>query len=170
MHVLVHLLLHLVDVVLMPCRYCDYLYGTVAVSAPLFLNVQPQADSSASPSKGSLPSLTAKGKHGKNKGSAKSKTPDKAAALVARSAHLKFTVQEVILACLLRCSLIHSTTHIPTHPPIYPRTYSPTLPITHSLLTYSLTNPMHARTDVLLALTHSLTPLLIPSITQSLHH
>ncbi|KAL3159878.1 hypothetical protein ABBQ38_010276 [Trebouxia sp. C0009 RCD-2024] len=75
--------------------YCDYLYGTVAVSAPLFLNAQPQAASSASPSKGSLPSLTPKGKHGKHKGSAKSKTPDKAAALVTHSAHLKFTVQEM---------------------------------------------------------------------------
>lgn len=74
--------------------YCDYLHGTIAVSAPLFLGVQPQAPSPASLSKGSLPSLTSKGKHGKHKSSAKSKTPDKAAPLATDGAHVKYTVQE----------------------------------------------------------------------------
>lgn len=149
----------------MPCRYCDYLYGTVAVSAPLFLNAQPQAASSASPSKGSLPSLTPKGKHGKHKGSAKSKTPDKAAALVTHSAHLKFTVQEVIPARSPAPSLIHSlpqsATHPLTHPPIL--VHSPTHPPPHS--------PTHARTHAHThALQHSLTRSLIPLLLRSLNH
>lgn len=73
----------------MSYRYCDYLYGTIAVSAPLFLNVQPQP---AASSKRGLPSPSSKGKHSKPKG--KSKATDKAPPLATDSAHLKYTVQE----------------------------------------------------------------------------
>ena len=66
------------------------------MSAPLFLNVQPQAGSPAASSKGGLPSLASKGKHGKQKGSsAKGRAADKAPPLAVDSAHLKYTVQEV---------------------------------------------------------------------------
>lgn len=84
----------------MPYRYCDYLYGTIAVSAPLFLNVQPQP---AASSKGSLPSPSSKGKHSKQKGSAKSKATDKAPPLATDSAHLKYTVQEASTHLCVLC-------------------------------------------------------------------
>jgi len=78
------------------CRYCDYLHGTVAVTAPQFLNVQPQSGAPASPSKGGLPALSAKsGKHASKKSSAKAKAASKAAPQAFDSGHLKYTVQEV---------------------------------------------------------------------------
>ena len=77
-------------------RYCDYLHGTVAVTAPQFLNVQPQSGAAASPSKGGLPALSAKpGKHTSKKSSAKTKAASKAAPQGFDSGHLKYTVQEV---------------------------------------------------------------------------
>ena len=89
---------------LLACRYCDYLHGTVAVSAPLFLNIQPQSansSSSSSPFKGSSsPALPAKsGKHAGKKSSAKGKAASKAAAPMYDSPHLKYTIQEVGPTC-----------------------------------------------------------------------
>ena len=80
----------------MSYRYCDYLYGTIAVSAPLFLNVQPQPVAS---SKGGLPSPSCKGKHSKQKSSSKSKATDKAP-LATDTAHLHYTVQEASTHCM----------------------------------------------------------------------
>lgn len=77
-------------------RYCDYLHGTVAVTAPQFLNVQPQSGAPASPSNGGLPELSAKpGKHTSKKSSAKAKAASKAAPQAFDSGHLKYMVQEV---------------------------------------------------------------------------
>lgn len=76
--------------------YCDYLHGTVAVTAPQFLNVQPQSGAPASPSKGGLPALSAKsGKHTSKKSSAKAKAASKPAPQAFDSGRLKYTVQEV---------------------------------------------------------------------------
>lgn len=83
-------------------RYCDYLYGTIAVSAPLFLNVQPQP---AATSKGGLSSPSSKGKHSKQKGGSKGKTTDKGPLIATDSAHIKYTIQEVKHS--LPCSLMY---------------------------------------------------------------
>lgn len=76
--------------------YCDYLHGTVAVSAPLFLNVQPHSGSPSSPSRNKSPALPAKpGKQGSKKNGAKAKAAGKTSALVPESDHLKYTIQEM---------------------------------------------------------------------------
>ncbi|KAA6425235.1 MAG: hypothetical protein FRX49_04730 [Trebouxia sp. A1-2] len=76
--------------------YCDYLHGTVAVTAPQFLNVQPQSGAPISPSKGGLPALSAKsGKHASKRSSTKGKAASKAAPQAFDTGHLKYTVQEV---------------------------------------------------------------------------
>ena len=85
------------------CRYSDYLHGTVAMSAPLFLNIVPQSSSTSSSSKGSLPSLSLKGKQGKQKGGPKGKAASKATSLEIDRAHLKYTIQEVKAWAVLRC-------------------------------------------------------------------
>ena len=74
------------------------------MSAPLFLNIQPQSGSASS--KGSLPSL--KGKQGKQKGSAKGKASAKAPPFATDSTYLKYTIQEVSL-----CHDSHDWLHLP---------------------------------------------------------
>ena len=76
----------------------------MAVTAPQFLNVQPQLGAPASPSKGGLPALSAKsGKHTSKKSSAKAKAASKAAPQAFDNGHLKYTVQEVGFMMLFLC-------------------------------------------------------------------
>ena len=82
-------------------RYCDYLHGTVAMSAPLFLNVQPQPGSATPPGKGKLPSLPAKaakqaGKKSNTKGRSSTSAKSHAPTLTPDSPHFKYTIQEVL--------------------------------------------------------------------------
>lgn len=80
--------------------YCDYLHGTVAMSAPLFLNVQPQTGSPTPPGKSKLPSLPAKsgkqaGKKSSTKGRSTASAKSHASTLAPDSPHFKYTIQEI---------------------------------------------------------------------------
>ncbi len=103
------------------CRYCDYLHGTVAVTAPQFLNVQPQSGAPASPSKGGLPTLSAKsGKHASKKSSTKAKAANKAASQAFDSGHLKYTVQEVgFILLFLGCSFANVPADVMFYGPVH---------------------------------------------------